>query len=73
MADQVQDRQFSRDEFANLGAPRVVYIRPVELEGGQTSFSIHAANGIPLAEDLASFEEAVFAARDNEFQPVSLH
>jgi len=73
MADQLDSRQFSRDDFANLGAPRVVYIRPVKLESGETTFTIHAANGLPLAEDLQSFEEAVAAARDNSFQPVSLH
>jgi len=73
MSDQIENRQLSRDEFVNLGAPRVVYIRPVKLDDGQTTFSIHAANGITLAEDLSSFEEAVVAARDNSFQPVSLH
>jgi len=73
MTEPLHQSSYSRNDFANLGAPRVVYIRPVTLEDGSTSFSIHAANGLILAEDLSSFDEAVAAARENEFQPVSVH
>jgi len=73
MNEPFDSHNYSQDDFANLGAPQVVYIRPVKLPDGSESFSIHAANGLTLAEDLRSFEEAVAAARDNEYQPVSVH
>jgi len=73
MNEQFPERSYSEDDFANLGAPQVVYIRPVKLSDGSKTFSIYAANGLTLAEDLPSFEEAVAAARDNEYQPVSVH
>ncbi len=60
------------DEFANLGAPEIVYIRPVRGPDGRTAFAIHAANGTKLA-DLPSRETALLAARTNEFHPVSVH
>ncbi len=63
---------FTADEFANLGAPEIVYIRPVKGPDGRTTFAIHAANGTKLA-DLPSLETALVTARTNELHPVSVH
>lgn len=65
--------RMSPDEFANLGAPEVVYVRPVRRADGRVTFNVHAANGTELARDLPSFAQAVVASRQNELRPVSLH
>ncbi len=59
-------------EFAELGTPRLVYIRPIVLPDGSRNFSIHAANGMPLG--LApDYVRALAQARSHELEPVSLH
>ncbi|GEQ97620.1 hypothetical protein JCM17844_12570 [Iodidimonas gelatinilytica] len=68
----LKDDRFSDEEFAELGAPDLVYIRPVIDKNGQKTFSVHAADGTKLA-NLPSFSEAVLAARSNELSPVSVH
>lgn len=74
MFDVIERRpRMSPAEFANLGAPEVVYVRPVKRADGRVTFNVHAANGAELAHDLPSFAEAVVAARQNELRPVSLH
>ncbi len=68
----IDSTAFTAAEFANLGAPEIVYIRPVKGPDGSTTFAIHAANGTKLA-DLPSLETALLTARTNEFHPVSVH
>ncbi|GIX16324.1 MAG: hypothetical protein KatS3mg119_0510 [Rhodothalassiaceae bacterium] len=63
---------FDAASFANLGAPHLVYIKPILLPDGRRNFAIHAANGTPLGvtEDLAA---ALVELRSRELEPVSLH
>jgi hypothetical protein len=50
---------------------QVAYIKPV-LENGQPAFSVHAADGTPLA--IISDRETAFAAvRSHDLEPVSVH
>ncbi|MFQ5346555.1 MAG: DUF1150 family protein [Rhodothalassiaceae bacterium] len=72
MSKNTREIRLSADEFANLGAPDIVYIRPVKRRDGATTFAIHAANGAKLA-DLPNRETALITARTNELHPVSLH
>ena len=72
MSKDIRNITFTADEFANLGAPEIVYIRPVRGPDGSTTFAIHAANGAKLA-DLPSLETALLTARTNELHPVSVH
>jgi hypothetical protein len=50
---------------------QVAYIKPV-LENGQPAFSVHAADGTPLA--IISDRDTAFAAvRSHDLEPVSVH
>lgn len=59
-------------EFAELGTPRIVYVKPVVLPDGSRNFSIHAANGerLGLAPDYA---RALAEIRSHKLEPVTLH
>ena len=75
----------SVETLRGLGAPKMVYIREVtvgEIDGDvegledlsedDTLFSVHAADGTPMA--LVDEREAAFdAARENDYEPVSVH
>lgn len=65
-------RDITVQEFAELGAPEVVYIRPVIDDEGNKTFFVHAANGQPLG-GLSTYEEALAAAQDRDLLPVSVH
>lgn len=77
--------EISQEALAQLGGPKVVYIREVlagdlvgEVEGlddlpaDAKLFSVHLADGTPMA--LLDGREAAFAAaREFEYDPVSVH
>lgn len=65
-------KALSNQDFAALGAPHVVYIRPVLSDDGATTFAVHAADGQRLAE-IDSYEHALIAARERSLRPVSVH
>ncbi|MEE8371594.1 MAG: DUF1150 family protein [Sphingomonadales bacterium] len=65
-------KNMSQSELAQLGAPFLVYIRPVEDQLGRRQFAIHAADGQPLGL-IDSYQEALEAAASNHLQPVTLH
>ena len=50
---------------------QVAYIKPV-LENGQTAFSVHAADGTPLAI-IGDRDTAFAAVRSHDLEPVSVH
>jgi hypothetical protein len=50
---------------------QVAYIKPV-LENGQLAFSVHAADGTPLAI-IGDRETAFAAVRSHDLEPVSVH
>ena len=79
----------SRKAFAELGAPNLVYVRPLkvsDLSGGQ---SVHAGPGMRLSPDQILYgvygadgerlavmmerDEAFAAAVAHELEPVSVH
>lgn len=59
------------EDFANLGAPLLAYIRPVETPQGH-AFGIFTAAGQPIG--VAEERETAFAAaRQHELSPVNVH
>jgi hypothetical protein len=50
---------------------QVAYIKPV-LDNGQTAFSVHAADGTPLAI-IGDRDTAFAAVRSHDLEPVSVH
>ncbi|MBX3454569.1 DUF1150 family protein [Ferrovibrio sp.] len=62
--------QLSPEDFANLGAPVLAYVRPIETPEG-AAFGIFSASGQPLG--VAPERELAFAAAlQHELQPVSI-
>lgn len=65
-------RHLSPEALAQLGAPYLVYIRPLDDQTGPTQYVIHAANGTPLGV-IGSHREAIEAARQNHLEPMTVH
>ncbi|MCH8201849.1 MAG: DUF1150 family protein [Proteobacteria bacterium] len=65
-------RHLSPEALAQLGAPYLVYIRPLHGQTGPAQYVIHAANGTPLSI-IGSHQEAIAAARQNNLQPMTVH
>ncbi|PWR19467.1 DUF1150 family protein [Zavarzinia aquatilis] len=64
-------RQISQEDLAELGSGALVYVKPIVIDG-QPAFSVHAADGAPLA--LAVNRDLAFAAAiQHEMEPVSVH
>lgn len=64
-------KNLSVADFRNFGMEQVAYIRPVTA-GHLKKYAIHSANGLRLS--LAdSLEDAIFATRDNDLEPVTVH
>lgn len=61
-------KRLSPQEFLGVGMDQIAYIRPLTGSG----FSIHAADGTQLSI-VASYNDAVMAARTNDLHPVTLH
>lgn len=61
----------SQENFANLGAPDLAYVRPVETPQG-AGWAIFAANGTPLGSAPAR-DLAFAAAVQNDLIPVDVH
>ncbi len=62
--------QLSPEAFANLGAPMLAYVRPIETPQG-AAFGIFSANGQQLG--VAPERDIAFAAAlQHELQPVSI-
>ncbi|WP_298727148.1 DUF1150 family protein [uncultured Ferrovibrio sp.] len=65
------EQPMSPDTFANLGAPDLAYVRPVETPQGM-GWGIFAANGVQLG--WAPERNLAFAAAiQNDLVPVSAH
>lgn len=64
-------RHISQEDLAELGSGALVYVKPIVIDG-KPAFSVHAADGAPLA--LAVNRDLAFAAAiQHEMQPVSVH
>lgn len=62
--------QLSPEDFANLGAPLLAYVRPIVTPDG-AAFGIFSASGQPLG--VAPERDLAFAAAlQHELQPVSI-
>lgn len=72
MKSPIDGKRLSDMRFAALGTPDLVYIRPIQNEGGDRLYSIHAADGRPLVV-IDNLEEAVLTARMNDFHAVTVH
>lgn len=64
-------RQMSPADFLQLGRSEFVYVRPEELEG-KTVFSVYNASGDNLFMH-ESYDAAVFAAKESNLHPFTLH
>lgn len=64
-------RHLTATQLAALGVSRIAYVRPVTVNG-VTAFSIHAADGTPMAL-AADFAVAVAAVNQNEMVPALVH
>lgn len=64
-------RNMSPEDFMNLGAGQVAYIRMIE-DGKGALYALCSADGRPLSI-LASFEEAVQSSLSNKLEPVTVH
>ena len=64
-------KSLSPEDFAMMGAPRVAFIKRVEIDG-QVAYSIHSANGSALAV-APNRETAISVAIQNDLDPVSVH
>ncbi len=70
--EQAVPLSMSAEDFANLGAPVLAYVRPVQTPEGVAAFGIFSASGQPLG--VAPDRDLAFAAaRQHELEPVSLH
>ncbi|WP_416898951.1 MAG: DUF1150 family protein [Minwuia sp.] len=73
MSDTARDiKQMTPEMVAAVGQQAMAYVRPVELEGGQTAYGIFAANGQHLGV-APSRELAFITVRQHELMPVSVH
>ena len=64
-------RDLTVAELASLGVSQVAYIKSVTVDGG-VAFSIHAADGTPMA--LTGDRDVAFAAiRQHEMVPTLVH
>ncbi len=59
------------EAFAQLGAPGLVYVRPVEKDG-TTLFAVYAADGSPIGFFEAR-DQAIGTALQNDLTPLSVH
>ncbi len=60
------------EDFANLGAPVLAYVRPVQTLEGIAAYGIFSASGQQIG--IAPERDLAFAAaRQHELEPVSLH
>jgi hypothetical protein len=64
-------RDISPDQLQKLGMPSVAYLKPIKLNG-TTGYSIHAADGTPMAM-AADRDLAIAAVLENEMHPTWVH
>lgn len=63
-------RRFSDDDFRVFGVEQIAYIRPNPDDGN--SYNIYSASGQLIGHE-KSFDRAVFTARQNQLEPVTVH
>jgi hypothetical protein len=66
-----QLKQLSAQDWSNFGVNDLAYLKRVVQEG-EPRYSIHAANGAPLAV-MDTREVAEAAIMQNELEPLSVH
>ncbi len=67
-----QVRQITPEALAGVGGSALAYVRPVQIDGGQTAFSIFSASGQQMGV-APSRELAFITVRQHEMSPVSVH
>ncbi|MFO0986114.1 MAG: DUF1150 family protein [Alphaproteobacteria bacterium] len=71
MLTEYEKKSLTPAEWQASMVNQVAYIKPV-LENGQTAFSVHAADGTPLAI-IGDRDTAFAAVRSHDLEPVSVH
>ncbi len=64
-------RHLSEAQLAQLGLQQIAYIRPI-LVNGETGYSIHAADGTPMAV-AGDRDVAIAAVLQHEMMPALVH
>ncbi len=64
-------KHLSVQDWADFGVNDMAYLKPVRVEGAYR-YSIHAANGVPLAV-MDTREVAAAAVMQNELEALSVH
>ncbi len=64
-------RHLTQSQLASLGVSQIAYVRRITVNGA-TAFSIHAADGTPMAL-AADFDVALAAVNQNEMVPALVH
>ena len=64
-------KALSGKDWADFGVNDMAYLKPVKVEG-EARYSIHAANGTPLAV-MDTREVAAAAITQNELEALSVH
>ncbi len=64
-------RHLSESQLASLGVAQIAYVRPVLVDGAK-AFSIHAADGTPMAMT-ADLNVALAAVVHHELVPALVH
>lgn len=70
--NEISNRLLSDQNFLNLGAPNVAYIRPIQRPDKAEVFGVFSANGQQL--NITSGRAAAFAfARQNDLWPLDVN
>lgn len=73
MTDSIEQiRQITPEMLAGVGDTALAYVRPVEIDGGQTAFGIFSATGQQMGV-APSRELAFITVRQHEMFPVNVH
>jgi hypothetical protein len=66
------DRELTPDDFAVFGLDSLIYVKPITTEDARRAFSVHGADGTPLA--VMDERSVAFAAIvQQDMVPVSVH
>ena len=65
-------KKLSVDDFLHVGVNQIAYIKPLDCNHDNASYSVHAADGTQISV-MESYDMAIAAVRYNDMQPVTLH
>jgi len=71
MMNEEQLRGLSPQDLASMGADKIAYVKPVQVDG-KKAYAIHAADGTPLTV-AGTLDIAYAVIRQNDLEPVAAH